>query len=311
MLGRSAHRMDAARVPKALSTPMAFDFESAAVLQVAITPLVVKMAAKSDLAAYSAQVWDVVRQEAETARASSPILERYLAKAVLGHESLSASMAHVLADRLSGNGIEREDLAPLLAELLAHPETARRSLADLLQVVNIDPCAPNMLTVLLHFKGFHALQSHRAAHLLWHRGDPGSKQLALLLQGRAAAVTGLDIHPQAPIGYGVFFDHGTGVVIGQTASIGDFCYILHGVTLGSTGKTVNGRRHPRIGSHVSLGAGSAVLGPVMIADHALIGAHAIVTKTVKNGATVIGTNKVLDRVEAGAEEFDWLTHWHI
>jgi serine O-acetyltransferase len=289
----------------------AFDFESAAIVQAAVTPLVISKAGPTDLTAYGTQIWESVRSDAEKLGSSNALLKRYLAKAILSHSSLTDSLAHILADRLSDHGIERADLAALLAEELAEEKVMRATLADLLQVVTIDPCLPELITVLLHFKGFHALQAHRAAHALWKRGDAPSRQLALMLQGRVSATCGLDIHPQATIGHGVFFDHATGGVIGQTASIGDFCYILHGITLGSTGKTVGGRRHPRIGSHVSLGAGSAILGPVTVGDHALIGAHAIVTKTVSNGATVVGTNKVLDKAEAITDEFDWLSHWHI
>ncbi|KAJ1622881.1 trimeric LpxA-like protein [Pavlovales sp. CCMP2436] len=297
--------------PRAVSTHQAFDFESAAMPQPSITPLVVRKATPSDLRAYGEQIWDSIRAEAQTLASRNGLLAGYLAESVLAHETISSSLAHVLADRISGSGLDRALVAPLLLELLAEEEVARKTLADLVQVVAIDPCAPDMLTVLLHFKGFHGLQTHRVAHSLWRRGDAASRHTALLLQGRGSGVFGLDIHPQAHIGTGVFFDHATGVVVGQTASIGDFCYVLHGVTLGSTGKTVAGRRHPRIGSHVSLGAGSAILGPVTIGDHVLVGAHAIVTKAVAQGATVIGTNKVIESHEEGAEEFDWLNHWHI
>jgi len=310
-LSRAGQRMDATRLPRADATHLGFDFESAAVMPPTITPLLIKKASFTDVRAYGAQVWNLLHTEASALASQSALLRGYLSGAVLAHGTVASSLAHVLADRLSGNGLDRTHVAPVLAEHLASPDIVRATLADLTQVVNIDPCAPDLLTVLLHFKGFHGLQTHRVAHALWQRGDSASRQTALLLQGRASAAFGMDVHPQAQIGNGVFLDHATGVVIGQTASIGDFCYVLHGVTLGSTGKTVNGRRHPSVKSHVSLGAGSAILGPVTVGDHALVGAHAIVSKSVQKGATVVGTNKVLAKDEAGTEEFDWLTHWHI
>lgn len=310
-LAQPGQRADAARAPRAEPPRLGFDFESAAMAPPAITPLLIQRASPADMRAYSAQVWKQLRAEAAALASGDALLSGYLKAAVVAHETLALSLAHVLADRLSGNGLDREHLAPLLAEHLADERVMRASLADLLQVVSLDPCTPDLLTVLLHFKGFHGLQSHRVAHALWRRGGAAARHTALLLQGRGSAAFGMDIHPQAQIGLGVFFDHASGVVVGQTASIGDFCYVLHGVTLGSTGKTINGRRHPSIRSHVSLGAGSAILGPVTIHDHALVGAHAIVSKHVQKGATVIGTNKVLAKNEADAEEFDWLTHWHI
>lgn len=303
--------MEGSRAPKAEVTRLGFDFESAAIIQPSITPLVVKRASPTDLRAYCAQIWDQIRAEAKSLSSQNELLSGYLKGSIISHETLTHSLAHILADRLNGNGLDRAHLTPVLLEHLSDLHISRATLADLMQVVCIDPCAPDLLTVLLHFKGFHGLQSYRASHALWRRGDAVSKQIALLLQGRASAVFGMDIHPQAKIGSGVFFDHATGVVVGQTASIGDFCYVLHGVTLGSTGKTINGRRHPSVKSHVSLGAGSAILGPVTIHDHVLVGAHGIVTKDVPKSATVIGTNKVLAKEEAGAEEFDWLSHWHI
>lgn len=308
-LSRAMHRMDAARMPKLNAEQ--FDFESAAMISAAVTPIVIKSAGATDLSAYGKQVWEAVHKEAGLLASKNEVLKTYLSGAVIAHESITSSLAHVLADKLSGNGILREMIEPVLAETLADPAAVRATLADLLQVVTIDPCAPDLLTVLMHFKGFHALQTHRAAHILWKRGDTASKHIALLLQGRGAAVFGVDLHPEASIGCGVFFDHASGVVIGQTASVGDFCYILHGVTLGSTGRRENGRRHPRVGSSVSIGAGASILGPIHIGNHALIGSLAIVTKTVQDGSTVVGTNKVLNKSEAGAEEFDWLNHWHI
>ena len=148
-------------------------------------------------------------------------------------------------------------------------------------------------------KGKTQEAAHRAASHLWstRSEDPGAGQLALLLQGAASERTGVDIHPGAAMGAGVFIDHATGIVIGEQAAVGDDCYILHGVTLGATGKEKHGRRHPHVGSGCTLGNGANVLGPITVGDGATIGTGATVTKDVEAGATVIDTgfmsNKVL------------------
>jgi len=205
--------------------------------------------------------------------------------------------------------VDQRALEPMLADLCAQEPALRACTADLLQVIDVDPASPSLLTVLLHFKGFHALQTYRAGHQLWQQGgDEFSKHAAELLQGRASARFSVDIHPGANIGCGVFLDHGTGIVIGETASVGDLCYILHGVTLGSTGKLApDKRRHPAVGSSVHIGAGATILGPLSIGDGTLVGAKAIVTKDMPAGTTVVGTNQVLDRKPGeNSDDVSWL-----
>ena len=140
-----------------------------------------------------------------------------------------------------------------------------------------------------------ALAAHRAAHALWGSGD---RDVALLLQGRASALFGVDIHPAASVGAGTFLDHATGVVVGEQASLGEGCYVLHGVTLGATGKVRDGRRHPAVGAGVTLGSGASVLGPITVGDGATVGANACVTKDVEAGATVVETGYLNNRVLA-------------
>ncbi|VAI08775.1 unnamed protein product [Triticum turgidum subsp. durum] len=141
-----------------------------------------------------------------------------------------------------------------------------------------------MVHCFLYYKGFLALQAHRAAHALW---SEGRRPPALLLQSRASEVFGVDIHPGARIGGGILLDHATGVVIGETAVIGDDVSILHGVTLGGTGKAC-GDRHPKVGDGVLIGAGASVLGNVRIGDGAKIGAGAVVLRDVACGTTAVG-----------------------
>ena len=160
---------------------------------------------------------------------------------------------------------------------------------------------------------FGSSQAHRAAHALWTAaedgGDAGARQLALLLQGRASARFDVDIHPGARVGAGVFVDHASGVVVGETAHVGPGCVLLHGVTLGATGKpTFGAKRHPTVGRACVLGAGATVLGDVAVGDGATVGAGAIVTRDVPAGSTVVGVNKLVEKpppaAADGGEEVD-------
>ena len=245
------------------------------------------------------ETWQQIKAQASVAANSKPmaaLLRPYLNKAIGSYASLAPATAALLTERLGG-ALDSEKLTLVLEDRLVPAEALLAR--DLNAVVEGDPAAPELLTVFLHFKGFLALAAHRAASSLWssRSEDPGAGQLALLLQGAASAATGVDIHPGATLGSGVFIDHATGVVIGEQAAVGDDCYILHGVTLGATGKTKNGRRHPHVGSGCTLGTGANVLGPITVGDGATVGTGAMVTKDVEAGATVIDTgfmsNKVL------------------
>ena len=156
--------------------------------------------------------------------------------------------------------------------------------ADIRSVLSRDPAAKSALEVLLCYPCVRALFWHRAAHRLY-RG--GHTLLARWVSQRACRKTGIEIHPGAQIGRGLFIDHGRGVVIGETAVIGDEVTLYQGVTLGGTGKHV-GKRHPTIGSHVTIGAGAKVLGPFTVGDYSKVGAGAIVLKEVPPHCTVVG-----------------------
>lgn len=162
----------------------------------------------------------------------------------------------------------------------------RRMLAneDAQAVMQRDPAAVNLWEVRLCYPGLAALRRHRWAHALLQKGHP---ILARIVSQRTRKKTSIEIHPGATIGRRVFIDHGDGIVIGETAIIGDDVTIYQGVTLGGTGKDV-GKRHPTIGSGVTIGAGAKVLGPITIGDHSKIGAGAIVLKDVPPYCTVVG-----------------------
>lgn len=147
-----------------------------------------------------------------------------------------------------------------------------------------DPAARNTWEVITCYPGFHAMLFHRMAHRLW---NVGLKWLARLVSHLSRWLTGIEIHPGATIGRRFFIDHGMGIVIGETAEIGDDCTLYHGVTLGGTSWN-KGKRHPTLGKGVVVGAGAKILGPIMVGDGARIGSNAVVVKEVPPGATAIG-----------------------
>ena len=147
-----------------------------------------------------------------------------------------------------------------------------------------DPAATSALEIALTYPGVHALWTHRVSHALWSHG---AHTPARVLSSMARAVTGVDIHPEATIGRRVFIDHATGVVIGQTAEVGNDVVIFHGVTLGGVAMTP-GKRHPTVGDHDMIGAGAKVLGPITVGTGVKIGANAVVVKDVPCGNVAIG-----------------------
>ena len=147
-----------------------------------------------------------------------------------------------------------------------------------------DPAATNILYVILLYQGFHVLIFHRIGHFLYKHK---LYFLARMVSQISRFLTGIEIHPGATIGRRLFIDHGMGIVIGETATIGNDCTIYHGVTLGGTGKDKN-KRHPDIGNNVTIGCGAKILGPINVDDNVKIGANAVVLKNVDKGTTVVG-----------------------
>ena len=155
---------------------------------------------------------------------------------------------------------------------------------DIQSVFDRDPAARNTFEILTAYPGIHAIIFHRLSHRLWNMG---LKWLARMLSNIARWFTGIEIHPGAVIGRRFFIDHGMGVVIGETAIIGDDCTLYHGVTLGGT-SWEKGKRHPTLANNVVVGAGAKVLGPITIGEGARIGSNSVVVKDVPEGATVVG-----------------------
>lgn len=166
---------------------------------------------------------------------------------------------------------------------------------DAKNIMQKDPAARSILEVILLYPGFHILVYHRIAHFFYNRCK--LLFLARMISQIGRFFTGIEIHPGAKIGKRLFIDHGMGIVIGETAEIGNDCTIYHQVTLGGTGKDKN-KRHPTIGNNVMVGAGAKVLGPIVIGNHVKIGAGSVVLKNVQNNVTVVGTpiNRVIRKI---------------
>ncbi|MGZ5582154.1 MAG: serine O-acetyltransferase [Usitatibacter sp.] len=174
----------------------------------------------------------------------------------------------------------------------------RRIREDIQCVFERDPAARSVWEVLTCYPGFHALQLHRVSHGLWKMG---LRWLARFASHIARFLTGVEIHPVATIGRRVFIDHGMGVVIGETAEIGDDCTLYHGVTLGGVSWN-KGKRHPTLGKGVVVGAGAKILGPFTVGEGAKVGSNSVVVKPVPPGATVVGIPARI--VEAGPGQGD-------
>jgi serine O-acetyltransferase len=230
-------------------------------------------------------IWDQLVAEGREAAAREPMLTRTVEHGLLSHDNLADALAHRLAYKLEDADLGAACLAPLLMEAMEDcPAIAAAAAEDLLAVRDRDPALHDLLTAFLYFKGYHAIQTHRVAHHLWRHGRV---HVARFLQSRASEVFGVDIHPNARLGRRLMFDHGTGIVIGETAIVEDDVSMLHEVTLGGTGKEC-GERHPKVRRGVLIGAGAKILGNIEIGEGAKVGAGSIVLRTVEPYTTVVG-----------------------
>jgi serine O-acetyltransferase len=230
-------------------------------------------------------IWSTMRREAVEAVERDALMAGQINTAILRHASFAAGLAARIAHKLADGDFSEPALTALVAEAIADtPSIARAAARDLMAVRDRDPACRDLITPFLFFKGFLSLQSYRVAHWLWQRGR---EHLARQLQSRGSEVFGVDIHPAARVGCGIMIDHGTGLVIGETAVVEDDVSILHGVTLGGTGKAC-GDRHPKVRRGVLLGAGAKVLGNIEVGEGAKVGAGSIVLDPVEPHTTVVG-----------------------
>ena len=230
-------------------------------------------------------VWVRVRREAEEIVRREPELATFIYSTVLHHDTLEAAIVYRLAERLDHPALSGELIRQAYMDALKDtPAIGESFRADIVATVDRDPATRRLLEPVLYYKGFHAIQAQRLSHWLWNKGR---RDFALYLQSRSSAVFQCDIHPAARIGRGIFVDHATGLVVGETAVIEDDVSILHDVTLGGTGKEA-GDRHPKIRYGVMIGAGAKILGNIEVGHCARIAAGSVVLKSIPNNVTVAG-----------------------
>lgn len=230
-------------------------------------------------------IWDAIRAEVAEGAKKEPMLASFLYGVVLNHRTLEDALSFHLASKLGSGTLSEISLRDLIDEAFtSDPDIGPSLREDIAAVRTRDPACRTYSGPLLYFKGFHAIQAQRVAHYYWRKGR---EPLALFLQSRMSEVFGVDIHPAARLGRGFLIDHATGVVIGETAVVGDNVSMLHHVTLGGTGKEV-GDRHPKIGNGVLISVGASILGNVKIGEGAKIAAHAVVLTDVPAHSTFAG-----------------------
>lgn len=230
------------------------------------------------------EIWTALQAEAKELHSSEPLIHSCL-NLVLDKSSWAETLVAVLTARLGDDMLRPEELHELLhKEFMAKPSLLENAARDLKAVVERDAACTRHLEPLLLFKGFQAIQVYRVAHSLWNQDR---HFVALMLQSIVSRKLSVDIHPAAQIGYGILMDHGTNVVIGETSIVGNNVSILHGVSLGGTGKE-RGDRHPKIGDGVMIGAHAQLLGNIRVGKGAKIGAGAVVLENVPPHTTVAG-----------------------
>jgi serine O-acetyltransferase len=230
-------------------------------------------------------VWTRIRREAEAVVRQEPELSSFIYSSVLHHDRLEQVVVHRIAERLDHPDVSGELIRQAYWDALDDmPTLGAIFRADIVATYDRDPATNRFIEPVLYFKGFHAIQTHRLAHWLWGKGR---KDFAYYLQSRASAVFNCDIHPNARIGRGIFLDHASGLVVGETAAIEDDVSMLHDVTLGGTGNEA-GDRHPKIGRGVMIGAGAKILGNIQVGHCARVAAGSVVVKPVPHNKTVAG-----------------------
>ncbi len=231
------------------------------------------------------EIWQKIRDEALVMMNREPMLGSYFLQGIINQKTFRDALGFQLSSRLGSSVMPAVVLREICYEAYnGDPKIVESAAIDLKAVKDRDPAVIYYSTPLLYLKGYHAIQSYRIAHWLWQNGR---KDLAYFLQNLISVTFAVDIHPAAKIGRGIMFDHATGIVIGETAVVGDNVSFLHNVTLGGTGHE-QGDRHPKIGSGVLLGAGSSILGNITIGDCAKVGAGSVVVHPVPAHTTVVG-----------------------
>jgi serine O-acetyltransferase len=230
-------------------------------------------------------IWDRITQEARDAVSNEPLMGGLVHACVLHHDSLQKALSYRIAAKLTSNEMSMVVLRDIADDAYAQsPDLLDAARADLTAIFERDPACHRLLQPVLYFKGYQATQAYRVAHWLFQQGKC---DLAYFFQMRISEIFGIDIHPAARIGKGLMIDHAQSIVIGETAVVGDNVSMLHGVTLGGTGKEEQDR-HPKIGNGVLIGAGAKVLGNITVGHCSRIAAGSVVLADVPACKTVAG-----------------------
>lgn len=234
-------------------------------------------------------LWQTIRDETAEETQREPVLASFLHATILNHDTLEDALSFHLAHKLDSATASALLVRDVIDQALASdPAIGAAIRRDIQAVCERDSACHSHAVPFLYFKGFHALQAYRVAHWLWREGR---ESLALFFQNRISAEFAVDIHPAARIGSGIMLDHATGVVIGETAVVGDNVSIMQAVTLGGTGKE-HGDRHPKVGNGVLISAGAKILGNIIVGDGAQVCAGSVVLKDVPPHTMVAGVPAV-------------------
>lgn len=243
-------------------------------------------------------IWQAIQAEASEASRDEPVLASYYHAAILNHPTFEAAISFHMANKLDSSTVQAMTIREVFEEALAADcDIGEAMRSDIKAYKDRDPACDKFTIPFLYYKGFHALQAQRVSHWLWRQGR---KALALYLQNQISQTFGVDIHPGARVGKGIMIDHATGVVVGETAVIGDDVSMLHAVTLGGSG-CQGGARHPKIGRGVLISAGAKILGDISVGDGAKVGAGSVVLESVPAHTTVAGVPaKIVGRPQCDA-----------
>lgn len=265
-----------------------------------------ELAEESNIAeiASAGSLWQAIRNEVQLRADFEPIMSTFFQSTILNHDTFEGALSFLLAGKLDSPVVSSMAIREIIEEAYAEePSIIHAAEIDIKAIRNRDPACNSYSTPLLFYKGFHALQGYRIAHWLWSNDR---HSLSFFFQNQMSAIFGVDIHPASRIGCGIMLDHATGIVIGETAVVEDDVTMLHGVTLGGTGK-VQGDRHPKVRHGVLVGASASIIGNIEIGEGAKVGAGSVVMKDVPPHVTVAGVPAVIvgkPKGDSPAEDVD-------
>lgn len=230
-------------------------------------------------------IWSHLQQTASELIAAEPMLTGVMRTRLLDHSSYHSALRFMIAAGLTCHEVDRPTLLQIVEVALdADERICEDSVADLVAFYTRDPACNSLLEPFLYYKGFRALQAYRVSHSLWRKDR---RDMARMFQSLISDRYAMDLHPGARIAGGIFIDHGTGIVVGETSVIEENVSILHNVTLGGTGKAV-GDRHPKIRRGVLIGAGAKILGNIVVGEGSKVAAGSVVLTDVPPHTTVAG-----------------------